>query len=82
MSTRCSLAICLLAITTFLRAIQAHTVLTYPGWRGNNLHSNGTVGETFGLAAHDAGDGPLHPFGMQWEYPCKLQSILPMRSGF
>lgn len=50
----------------------AHTVITYPGWRGNNLHTNGTVEDTNGLAAYDAGNntGIMHPYGMQWEYPC------------
>ncbi|KAK5081854.1 hypothetical protein LTR70_008474 [Exophiala xenobiotica] len=70
MPTRSSLAICLLAVTTFLRAIQAHTVLTYPGWRGDNLFSNGTVEDTGGLSSFAVDNGTLHPFGMQWEYPC------------
>lgn len=70
MPTRFSLSICLLAVTTFLRAIQAHTVLTYPGWRGDNLHSNGTVEDTGGLSSFAVDNGTLHPFGMQWEYPC------------
>jgi hypothetical protein len=28
---------------------QAHTVITYPGYRGNNLHLNGTVQQSNGL---------------------------------
>jgi hypothetical protein len=27
---------------------QAHTVITYPGYRGNNLHLNGTVQQSNG----------------------------------
>lgn len=75
MPTRFSLSICLLAITTFQRAIQAHTVLTYPGWRGDNLYSNGTAEDTGGLSSFAVDNGTLHPFGMQWEYPCKLPPI-------
>lgn len=32
----------------------AHIIISYPGWRGNNLITNET-----------------HPYGMQWEFPCK-----------
>lgn len=72
MSTRFSFSICLLALTTFFRAIQAHTVITYPGWRGNNLHSNGTATITNGLGAMHTDNGTIYPFGMQWQYPCTL----------
>lgn len=41
----------------------AHTVITYPGWRGDNLLSNGTVG------VDDYKDHTF-PYGMQWAYPC------------
>lgn len=70
MSTKFSLSLCVVAIATFLQAIQAHTVITYPGWRGDNLHSSGTVQDTNGLSSLQTGNGTLHPFGMQWEYPC------------
>ncbi|KAI1908690.1 hypothetical protein LOZ12_005650 [Ophidiomyces ophidiicola] len=61
---------CLLATT-----VRAHTVIVYPGWRGNNLHSNGTVEETDGLSVKIAKNAThytdvLYPFGMQWLYPC------------
>jgi hypothetical protein len=63
------------AITLFslvVSLVSAHTVITYPGWRGDNLHSNGSVEETEGLVVAEArnGSGLLHPYGMQWEYPC------------
>lgn len=74
MSAKFTISICLLALTTFFRSIQAHTVLTYPGWRGDNLHSGGTVEDTNGLASLGTGNGTLHPFGMQWEYPCKSEN--------
>lgn len=61
---------CLLALTTLVQLIHAHTVLTYPGWRGDNLHSNGTARDTNGLSSYSTDNGTLHPFGMQWEYPC------------
>lgn len=65
-------AIFLLLLLTSL--ISAHTVITYPGWRGDNLLSNGTVEDTDGLvtgtARNDTEGGLVHPYGMQWEYPC------------
>jgi hypothetical protein len=51
--------------------VDAHTVIVYPGWRGNTLHTNGTVTETNGLGIAPAGNGSLlYPNGMQWAYPC------------
>lgn len=52
---------------------RAHTVITYPGWRGNNLHTNGTLPEdnpdTVGVDFYE--DGTMgFPYGMQWIYPC------------
>ncbi|KAK2754379.1 hypothetical protein FQN54_007023 [Arachnomyces sp. PD_36] len=60
-------------LSAFLCLVDAHTVIVYPGWRGNNLHSNGTVEDTQGIAAAfgpDDNESLLHPYGMQWEYPC------------
>jgi hypothetical protein len=62
------------AILTFLTLAHAHTVITYPGWRGDNLHSNGTVDETDGLGTFAEGQDYLYPYGMQWMYPCKALS--------
>ncbi|KAL4808726.1 hypothetical protein BDV18DRAFT_133039 [Aspergillus unguis] len=52
--------------------VNAHTVIVYPGYRGNNLHTNGTVEETNGLGeAWDSENKTmLYPYGMQWAYPC------------
>ncbi|SMQ49277.1 unnamed protein product [Zymoseptoria tritici ST99CH_1A5] len=51
----------------------AHTVITYPGWRGNNLHTNGTLPQfnpdTVGIDTYENGTHGF-PFGMQWIYPC------------
>ena len=53
---------------------RAHTVITYPGWRGDNLHSNGTLPQddpnTIGINHYDNGSVG-YPYGMQWMYPCK-----------
>lgn len=51
----------------------AHTVITYPGYRGNNLHTNGTIAEANGLGvAWDEKNGSyIYPYGMMWMYPCK-----------
>jgi len=59
-----------LALFSFLSLVSAHTVITYPGWRGDNLHSNGTVEDTDGLGTFADGQEYLYPYGMQWMYPC------------
>ncbi|KAM5468820.1 hypothetical protein MauCBS54593_004815 [Microsporum audouinii] len=53
-------------------AAKGHTVIVYPGWRENNLHSNGTVDETngAGVAIRANSSELLYPYGMQWIYPC------------
>lgn len=53
----------------------AHVVITYPGWRGNNLHTNGTNADGSipegSLGIDYLGNGTLgYPYGMQWMYPC------------
>lgn len=52
------------------RLAHAHTVITYPGWRGDNLHTNGTVEETNGLGAGYVNGSWIWPYGMLWNYPC------------
>lgn len=55
----------------------AHTVIVYPGWRGNNIIANGTVSDTdisippgsLGITHGDNGTTGF-PYGMQWMYPC------------
>ena len=62
-----------IASISLLPIITAHTVITYPGWRGNNLHTNGTSEDTLGIngvPTPDTNGDLLWPFGMQWEYPC------------
>jgi len=74
MLSRSSLSTSAIALLSlFLSFAHSHSVITYPGWRGDNLHTNGTVLDTNGL-----GDGYLNnnvqekiwPYGMQWSYPC------------
>jgi len=54
----------------------AHTVIVYPGWRGNNIHTNGTVSPTdpsipAGSLGINYDNGTYgFPYGMQWMYPC------------
>jgi hypothetical protein len=64
-----TLAICV-ALLSLIQQTVAHTVIVYPGWRGDNLHANGTVAQTDGLQPGGP-DGNLWPYGMQWTYPCK-----------
>ncbi|KEF61295.1 uncharacterized protein A1O9_02860 [Exophiala aquamarina CBS 119918] len=60
------------ALLSLLSLVHAHTVITYPGWRGDNLHSSGTVLETNGLGTLETNSNneTLFPYGMQWIYPC------------
>jgi hypothetical protein len=54
----------------------AHTVIVYPGWRGNNILTNGTMSDTdpaikpgsLGINYENGTYG--FPYGMQWMYPC------------
>ena len=59
-----------LVLCTFFSFVSTHTVITYPGWRGNNLHTNGTdlLESTGGLGV---GPNNTYPYGMQWMYPCE-----------
>ncbi|KAF2662065.1 hypothetical protein K491DRAFT_575088, partial [Lophiostoma macrostomum CBS 122681] len=50
--------------------VEAHTIITYPGWRGNNLGANGSIADTNGLGVGDTGGALVYPYGMQWIYPC------------
>ena len=67
----------LLALALCWNYVAAHTVIVYPGWRGNNLQTNGTnpdgsvpagsLGQNWNpeRGAYD------FPYGMQWMYPCE-----------
>ncbi|KAI4142474.1 MAG: hypothetical protein L6R39_004925 [Caloplaca ligustica] len=59
-----TVAACLSSLFSF---VSTHTVITYPGWRGNNLHSPGDIAAEKGLGA---GENGTYPYGMQWIYPC------------
>ncbi|KAI1085558.1 hypothetical protein F5B20DRAFT_518821 [Whalleya microplaca] len=60
-----------IALLPMIIAANCHTVITYPGWRGNNLGLNGTVEETNGLGVGLSNDlTTVYPYGMQWIYPC------------
>lgn len=62
----------ILALLSLLTLAYGHIVITYPGWRGDNLHSNGTVQESNGLETAPLDDKYIWPYGMQWSYPCTL----------
>ncbi|OJJ48361.1 hypothetical protein ASPZODRAFT_1573360 [Penicilliopsis zonata CBS 506.65] len=64
------LLLLILAISGLTSLAQAHTVIVYPGYRGNNLHTNGTVAEANGLGTAWYNDSYIYPYGMMWEYPC------------
>ncbi|KAF1957859.1 hypothetical protein CC80DRAFT_34837 [Byssothecium circinans] len=64
--------LCFVAYLTSFAA--AHTVIVYPGWRGNNIHTNGTgSGDSIkpGSLGINWENGTYgFPYGMQWMYPC------------
>jgi hypothetical protein len=62
-----------LVVLLWTALARAHTVITYPGYRGNNLQTNGTVAEANGLgvAYNSKNDSLYYPYGMEWIYPCK-----------
>ncbi|KXT18036.1 hypothetical protein AC579_4572 [Pseudocercospora musae] len=73
-----------LAITAFLLSLtSAHMVLTYPGSRGNNLHTNGTPPafnpDTVGIDYYSNGTRGF-PWGMQWMHPCGGMPLTHNRS--
>lgn len=65
----------LLSLSFLTTIVHAHTVITYPGWRGNNIHTNGTepdgaiIPGSLGITFDNGTVG--FPYGMQWMYPCK-----------
>jgi hypothetical protein len=67
----------LLCFVAYLASFTAaHTVIVYPGWRGNNILTNGTVSKddqsikpgSLGINYENGTYG--FPYGMQWMYPC------------
>ncbi|MCJ1409918.1 hypothetical protein MMC19_004002 [Ptychographa xylographoides] len=60
-------ALCLFASSAL---VSGHTVITYPGWRGDNLHTNGTQDEFAASGGLGVGPNNTFPYGMQWMYPC------------
>lgn len=56
----------------------AHTILIYPPWRGDNIHTNGTKADndpsiipgSIGINYIKDNDTYGFPYGMQWMYPC------------
>ena len=67
----------ILAILGYVALARAHSVITYPLWRGNNLHTNGSdpvfAPENIGIEQF-GNDSYGFPYGMQWMYPCMLPS--------
>lgn len=64
-------------VATWSSLTAAHTVIVYPGWRGNNIVTNGTVAPndptvlpgSLGIS-YTANGTRTFPYGMQWMYPC------------
>lgn len=66
--TQVAIAIAFLLLSA---TVSAHTVITYPGWRGDNLLDDGyntpLFDQTGGLGV---GPNDTYPYGRQWIYPC------------
>ncbi|OCK85257.1 hypothetical protein K432DRAFT_439446 [Lepidopterella palustris CBS 459.81] len=64
----------LLTFATGCALVSAHTLISYPGWRGDNIHTNGTAPDgsiipgSLGINYDNGSYG--FPYGMQWMYPC------------
>lgn len=70
----------LLVFAASWSSVAAHTVITYPGWRGNNLHTTGTLNNntppdikpgSLGMNWDESTHQYTFPYGMQWMYPCQ-----------
>ena len=73
----------ILAVLSWVALSTAHTQIVYPGERGNNLHTNGTLPEDDPSAlgvVRDANGSYAFPYGMQWIYPCMPPNHLPPQS--
>lgn len=66
----------LTCLTALVSLVSSHTVITYPGWRGDNLKNSSDVETTNGLGV---GANDTYPYGMQWIYPCTHQFPLTAR---
>lgn len=67
----------LLALAACWNFAAAHLVISYPGWRGNNLMTSGTLEDgsvppgSLGQNYNNKTGQYEFPYGMQWMYPCK-----------
>jgi len=66
----------LLTLAACWNFVAAHTIISYPGWRGDNLFTTGQTPEgtvpagSLGQNYDNATGGFTYPYGMQWMYPC------------
>ncbi|MCJ1358300.1 MAG: hypothetical protein MMC33_008299 [Icmadophila ericetorum] len=67
---RTSILLGSLLVAALFSTVSAHTVITYPGWRGDNLHTNGTDENFVDSGGLGMGPNNSFPYGMQWMYPC------------
>jgi len=79
-------AFVLSALAALCTQLTAHLIITYPGWRGNNLHttgllSNGAVPpDGLGASYDNTTQELIYPYGMQWMYPCGGMSTTANRT--
>lgn len=67
---------CLSLLSTL---VSSHIVITYPGMRGDNLHTTGNItgfngSDVVGTNGLGVGSDNTYPYGMQWIYPCTFSS--------
>jgi len=77
-------AFVLSALAALCTQVTAHLVITYPGWRGDNLHTTGTVNglvpeDGLGVSVDNSTHELLYPYGMQWIYPCTYPTFPNLR---
>lgn len=64
------------ALAALFTISSAHLVVTYPGWRGDNLKDSGKLQDGsipqdgLGVRYNNQSQELEYPYGMQWIYPC------------
>ncbi|KAH9899106.1 hypothetical protein F4778DRAFT_186325 [Xylariomycetidae sp. FL2044] len=71
-----------LTIFALTATVYSHVVISYPGWRGNNLVLNGSVEDTSGLGVGVFDGTWVYPYGMQWIYPCGGMPVTTNRTNW
>ena len=72
----------LLALLACWSHVTAHNIITYPGWRGDNLITSGRLPDetippgSLGMNWDNSTNSYTFPYGMQWMYPCQYFTLV------